>query len=111
AVDLAAEYDDVYATVGLHPHDARNLHAEWDGIAALAGSDRVVAIGEAGFDLHYTHSPRAEQEDAFRRHVRLALELDRPQCCTARAYDRVVDVGEVAELTSANAARVFGVER
>src|SRR2546430_5264403 len=78
AVELAAEYDDVYATVGLHPHDATNLDAEWDGIAGLARADRVVAIGEAGFDLHYTHSPRAEQEEAFRRHVRLALELDRP---------------------------------
>src|SRR5258706_9295848 len=78
AVDLAAHYDDVYATVGLHPHDASNLDAEWEGIAAMAGDERVVAIGEAGFDLHYTHSPRGEQEDAFRRQGRLAHEGDRP---------------------------------
>ena len=78
ALELAARYDDVYATVGLHPHDATNLDAEWDGIAAMASGARVVAIGEAGFDLHYTHSPRAEQEDAFRRHIRLAHEVDRP---------------------------------
>jgi TatD DNase family protein len=88
AVDLAAQYDDVYATVGLHPHDATNLDAEWDGIAALAGSDRVVAIGEAGFDLHYTHSPRAEQDEAFRRHIRLAHEVDRPLMIHSReAWD------------------------
>jgi TatD DNase family protein len=95
AVDLAAHYDDVYATVGLHPHDASNLDSEWEGIAAMAGDERVVAIGEAGFDLHYTHSPRAEQEDAFRRHVRLAHDVDRPLMIHSReAWDdtfRVLD--------------------
>jgi TatD DNase family protein len=95
AVDLAAHYDDVYATVGLHPHDASNVDAEWEGIAAMAGDERVVAIGEAGFDLHYTHSPRAEQEDAFRRHVRLAHDVDRPLMIHSReAWDdtfRVLD--------------------
>ena len=88
AVDLAAQYDDVYATVGLHPHDASNLDAEWDGIAALVGGERVVAIGEAGFDLHYTHSPRAEQEEAFRRHILLAHDVDRPLMIHSReAWD------------------------
>ena len=61
AIDLAAKYDDVYATVGLHPHDASALDAEWDGLVALADSERCVAIGEAGFDLHYEHSPRDVQ--------------------------------------------------
>ena len=88
AVDLAAQYDDVYATVGLHPHDASNLDAEWDGIAALVGGERVVAIGEAGFDLHYTHSPRAEQEEAFRRHILLAHDVNRPLMIHSReAWD------------------------
>ena len=95
AVDLAAKYDDVYATVGLHPHDATNLDMEWDGIAGMASGEQVVAIGEAGFDLHYTHSPRAEQEDAFRRHVRLAHDVDRPLMIHSREawYDtfRVLD--------------------
>jgi TatD DNase family protein len=95
AVDLAAQYADVYATVGLHPHDATNLDAEWEGIAGLAPGERVVAIGEAGFDLHYTHSPRAEQDDAFRRHVRLAHDVDRPLMIHSRdAWDdtfRVLD--------------------
>ena len=40
-VDLAARYDDVYATVGLHPHDASQLDAEWDGLVALADAERV----------------------------------------------------------------------
>jgi TatD DNase family protein len=93
----------VYATVGLHPHDATNLEAEWDGIAALAEGERVVAIGEAGFDLHYTHSPRAEQDDAFRRHVRLAHEVERPLMIHSReAWDdtfRVLDAEGVPART------------
>src|SRR5260370_1175038 len=48
ALDLASKYDDVYATVGLHPHDASHLDAEWDGLTALAEAERCVAIGEAG---------------------------------------------------------------
>jgi TatD DNase family protein len=103
AVDLATQYDDVYATVGLHPHDASNLDAEWDGIAVLAGAERVVAIGEAGFDLHYLHSPRAEQEGAFRRHIRLAHETARPLMIHSReAWDdtfRVLDDEGVPERT------------
>jgi len=103
AVDLATQYSDVYATVGLHPHDASNLDAEWDGIAVLAGAERVVAIGEAGFDLHYTHSPRAEQEGAFRRHIRLAHETARPLMIHSReAWDdtfRVLDDEGVPERT------------
>ncbi len=103
AVELATQYDDVYATVGLHPHDATNLGGEWDGIAALADGARVVAIGEAGFDLHYAHSPRAEQEDAFRRHVRLAREAGHPLMIHSReAWDdtfRVLDDEGVPERT------------
>ena len=41
ALDLAGKYDDVYATVGLHPHDASQLDAEWDGLAALADADAL----------------------------------------------------------------------
>ena len=95
ALDLASKYDDVYATVGLHPHDATNLHDAFDGLAALAGADRCVAIGEAGFDLHYEHSPHAEQEAAFRRQIRLATEVSRPLMIHSRnAWDdtfRVLD--------------------
>jgi TatD DNase family protein len=77
AIDAAARYPDVRATVGLHPHDASRLDAEWDELAELARADGVVGVGETGFDLHYAHSPAADQERAFRRHIRLAHELDR----------------------------------
>lgn len=75
AVELAHVYSQVWATVGLHPHDASRFDDEWDGIAALAGDDRVVGIGEAGFDFHYTHSPPEAQEEAFRAQRDLAGEI------------------------------------
>jgi TatD DNase family protein len=81
AVALASRYDDVYATVGLHPHEASQLDEEWDELVALArgGRDaRIVGIGEAGFDLYYEHSPLDAQTDAFARQIALAHELDLP---------------------------------
>ena len=103
AIDLAARYDDVYATVGLHPHDASQLDEAWDGLVTLADAERCVAIGEAGFDLHYEHSPRAEQEVAFRRHIQLAKRLNRPLMIHSRnAWDdtfRLLDEEGVPERT------------
>jgi TatD DNase family protein len=75
ALDVAARHEDVRATVGLHPHDASKLAAEWEMLEALAATGECVGIGEAGFDLYYEHSPRDEQEIAFRAQIRLAGEL------------------------------------
>lgn len=72
AVTLAQSRRSVWAAVGLHPHDASRLEEEWDGLVELAGAERVVAVGETGFDLHYRHSPEGAQEEAFRHHIRLA---------------------------------------
>ena len=77
ATTVAERHEDVYATVGLHPHDAKNLDAEWDALVALAQHPRVVAIGEAGFDVHYLHSPFEDQEAAFRAQIKLAHETKR----------------------------------
>jgi TatD DNase family protein len=78
AVELARRHPDIDATVGLHPHDASKLAAEWDALAALAGDDRhVIGVGETGFDFHYMHSPADAQEAAFRAQIGLAKLLDR----------------------------------
>jgi TatD DNase family protein len=77
AIEIARRHDDVRATVGLHPHEASSLSHEWPLLRELAGEDGVVAIGETGFDYHYEHSARDEQEEAFRQQIRLAHELDR----------------------------------
>jgi TatD DNase family protein len=76
AVEIADRHPDVWATVGLHPHDASRLAAEWGQLEMLAHAEPVVAIGEAGFDLYYEHSPKDEQETAFRWQIRLAHRLD-----------------------------------
>lgn len=96
AIELATKHAHVYATVGLHPHDASRLDDEWDDLVTLARtSSRVVAVGEAGFDLHYEHSPRAAQERAFALQIALARELDRALVIhTREAWDdtfRVLD--------------------
>jgi TatD DNase family protein len=77
AIELASRHPDVFATVGLHPHDASRLDAEWDDLVALATSPDVVAVGEAGFDFHYLHSPPDAQDGAFRAQIRLAHTLHR----------------------------------
>lgn len=88
AVALADAHPDVFATVGLHPHDASRLDDEWAGLADLAGHPRVVAVGEAGFDYHYMHSDPSAQDAAFRAQIRLAHELDRPLVIHSRdAWD------------------------
>jgi TatD DNase family protein len=75
SVDVAARHVDVVPTVGLHPHDASKLSAEWDDLVALASTAAVVAIGETGFDYYYQHSSRDEQEAAFRAQIDLAHRL------------------------------------
>ena len=77
AVALAGRHADVVATVGLHPHEASDLDAQWPDLEALAAHDAVVAVGETGLDFHYLHSPAAEQETAFRAQIELATRLGR----------------------------------
>jgi TatD DNase family protein len=84
AVRLADVFPEVWATVGLHPHDASKLGAEWDGLVELAGAERVVGIGEAGFDLYYRHSEPDAQEEAFRAQLRLAAERGLPLVIRSR---------------------------
>jgi TatD DNase family protein len=78
ALMIADRHPDVNAAVGLHPHDASKLAAEWEMLEPLAVSDACIAIGECGFDLFYEHSPRDEQETAFRFQVRLAQHTSKP---------------------------------
>jgi TatD DNase family protein len=79
AVELAAEHDWIWATVGLHPHDAQFMSTEIDEqLASAALREEVVAIGEAGLDYHYDNSPRDIQREVFRRQLQLAREVDKP---------------------------------
>jgi len=78
-VAIAERNTDVYAAVGVHPHDAKDCDDERIAqLRDLAQSSRVVAIGESGLDFHYMHSPIEAQEAALRRQLELAHEVNRP---------------------------------
>ena len=70
---LASGLDGVWATAGVHPHEARH---GIDGLAELLDHPDCVAVGECGFDFHYDHSPRDVQRDVFAAQVALANERD-----------------------------------
>lgn len=79
AVAFARAHDDIVATVGVHPHDARGCDdAMFAEIAALAAAPEVTAVGEIGLDFHYDHSPRDVQRAVFRRFVGLARSVHKP---------------------------------
>jgi len=85
AVDLAEREPDVFATVGVHPHDAARIEPAWWGeLESWARLPRVVGVGETGLDYHYDHSPRDAQKAAFREHVRLARRVGKPVVCHVR---------------------------
>lgn len=75
AVAAAHRHADVYATIGLHPHEASHGTA---GVATLLdeADPKVVGVGECGLDYYYEHSPRPAQRDAFAMQVGMARQLD-----------------------------------
>jgi TatD DNase family protein len=79
AVAIADAESDVFATVGVHPHDTAEATEEhWATYARLAAGSRVVGIGETGLDYHYEHAPREVQQQAYRRSIGLARSAGLP---------------------------------
>ena len=79
ALALAEQYSFIYATVGVHPHEAKDLTAEiLAELRMLAGHPRVVAYGEIGLDYYYDHSPRDIQRERFKDQLGIARALDLP---------------------------------
>jgi len=90
AIDVAAHHANVWATVELHPHDAVN---GVDSIVDLLAGERVVAVGEAGLDYYYDHSPRDVQLEAFAAQIQLAHSHRLPLVIHSRdAWDDTFDV-------------------
>jgi TatD DNase family protein len=91
AIDVAGRHDDVWATVGVHPHDA--AAADLAEVERLLAGERVVAVGECGLDFHYDHSPRDVQLEVFAAHVRLAQRYDLALVVhTREAWDATFEV-------------------
>jgi TatD DNase family protein len=83
---------EIYATVGLHPHDAKDDLAPVVEMAR-AGHPRLVGIGECGLDYFYEHSPRVQQRQAFSAQIALAFELDLALVVHARdAFDDLFSI-------------------
>src|ERR1051325_3149967 len=80
AVEVAERYENVFAAVGIHPHDARlfDERASHRIHSLIEQSPRVIAWGEIGLDYHYDNSPRDVQRNVFRRQLQLARERRLP---------------------------------
>jgi TatD DNase family protein len=79
AVALAARFENVYATVGMHPHDAKDVSAEdLAKLRELTVHSKVVAVGETGLDYYYSHSPHDVQRRVFTQFIYIARETRLP---------------------------------
>jgi TatD DNase family protein len=98
AVALAASDARVWATAGVHPHEASELDDEGrSALARLLEQPRVVAVGEAGLDYHYMKSPREVQREVFAEQVAWARERGLPMSIHVRgdepnAFDEMLDL-------------------
>ncbi len=105
-IELANTYNFVYATCGIHPHNANSFSEEvMEQLYKRALDDNVVAIGETGLDFHYDFSPREIQVKSFRANINLAREVKKPVVIHSREAteetlrilkeERVNDIGGV----------------
>jgi TatD DNase family protein len=77
AVALTEQYDCIWASVGVHPHDAASK-PNWAEIEKFVDNPRVVAIGETGLDYHYKFATKEEQFSCFEYQIRLACQINKP---------------------------------
>ena len=93
---ITERFDEVYCSVGTHPHHAaEEPNVTVADLVAAAAGDKVVAIGEAGLDYHYDNSPRDMQEKGFRTHIAAARETGLPLVIHARDADD--DIARILE--------------
>ncbi|HZJ76890.1 MAG TPA: TatD family hydrolase [Oscillospiraceae bacterium] len=94
AVNLSEKHDMIYAGVGVHPHNVKDMDEDTiEILKALTNKEKVVAIGEIGLDFHYDHSPRDDQRKWFRKQIELAKEVNLPIIIHDReAHGEVFDI-------------------
>jgi TatD DNase family protein len=90
-MDIAARHDNVWCTVGTHPHDASQdseKRLDKSYIITLAKSHpKIIGIGESGLDYFYKHSTPEDQHESFRKHIQACIETDLPLVVHARDAD------------------------
>jgi TatD DNase family protein len=106
AIALAESFADIYATVGMHPHDAQDVSAqELQTLREMTANPKVVAIGETGLDYYYSHSPHDVQRRVFSQFIHMALETDLPVV----VHERDAAQAAAELLRSVGSARLRGV--
>ncbi len=95
-IRLAESYSFIYATVGVHPHDASKADdSTWANLIALAAYPKVVAVGEIGLDYHYNLSPPETQREVFSRQLAIARDAGLPIVVhTREAWDDTFEMLE-----------------
>ena len=94
AIDLTNRFENMYAAIGIHPHDARDVTADTIAqLKQLAQNQKVVALGETGLDYYYDNSPRQDQRRVFAQQLKIAAELNLPVIIHCRkAFDDTMDI-------------------
>ena len=101
AMKLSGEYDFIFASIGIHPHDAKDFSDDiYFKLREWSGSSKVVAIGETGLDYHYDHSPRQVQKAVFEKHLKIAAETGLPVIIHSREAQR--DTIEILQKSGIN---------
>src|SRR5262245_40416617 len=106
AVALAESCANLYATVGMHPHDAKDVgEEELQKLKKLVAYPKVIAVGETGLDYYYNHSPREVQRRVFAQFIRVAAETGLPLV----VHERDAASEAVELLRSEGAGKIRGV--
>ena len=106
AMELAAKYAQVYAAVGIHPHDAKTAtDKDFADLAAWTDDPKVVAVGEIGLDYHYDHSPRDVQARVFQTQLAIANQKGLPVII----HDRDAHADVLAQLQAGKPLAAGGI--
>lgn len=94
ALELAHQYDSVFAAIGIHPHNSQSVtESDYKRLRVLAADRKVAAYGEIGLDFYRNHSPKSVQQREFVRQLNLAGELKLPVIIHDReAHQEVYDI-------------------
>jgi TatD DNase family protein len=102
--EMAKNHNDIYATQGIHPHDAiKATDADLTKIAQRMGHPKIVAVGEIGLDFYYNHSPKDVQIDLFEKQLEIAIQKNKPVVIHSRDAD--LEMMEILEKYQARMTR------
>jgi TatD DNase family protein len=109
-IDLAGRFENMYAAIAIHPHEARTVTADTlKELREIAQHKKVVAIGETGLDYHYNFSSHDEQRKIFVEHLKIADELNLPVIIHSReAFDETMEILEQFGSTKKAVFHCFG---